>query len=281
MVSPAVERIAADRAGELKVVKLDIDGASEIAARYRAQSIPLLVLLRDGREVDRMVGAAPEAVLRSWLDERLAPAGAAGSGQAPASGAAQGCAGLRAYARVRARVAGAPSQTRSGRGGTAERGTAAMAACGWRRYACASAVARRRGRSVPPAMGTSSQHNPCRSATTYDHAHPRLAPTTRAPTAVRPTHSCSPEPAGQEPGWPGAHVTSCATRDPAALWSPAKRATQAPASSVLARATRVTVTEASGRALPRRASTSAPTGSPSSRSVTRCIAKLIRGCLPC
>jgi thioredoxin 2 len=80
MVSPAVERIAAGRAGELKVVKLDIDGAPQIAARYSAQSIPLLVLLRDGQEVDRMVGAAPEAVLRTWLDERLAPAGAAGSG---------------------------------------------------------------------------------------------------------------------------------------------------------------------------------------------------------
>ena len=83
MVSPAVERIAAARAGELKVVKLDIDGAPQIAARYGAQSIPLLVLLRDGQEVDRMVGAAPEAVLRSWLDERLAPAGTTGSGSGP------------------------------------------------------------------------------------------------------------------------------------------------------------------------------------------------------
>jgi thioredoxin 2 len=73
MVSPAVERVARDHAGELKVVKLDIDGAPQIAARYDAQSIPLLVLLRDGQEVDRMVGAVPEPALRSWLEERLAP----------------------------------------------------------------------------------------------------------------------------------------------------------------------------------------------------------------
>jgi thioredoxin-like negative regulator of GroEL len=38
------------------------------------------VLLRDGEELDRMVGAAPEAVLRTWLQERLAPAGSVGSG---------------------------------------------------------------------------------------------------------------------------------------------------------------------------------------------------------
>jgi thioredoxin 2 len=80
MVSPAVERLAQAHAGELKVIKLNVDGAPEIAARYGAQSIPLLVLLRDGQEVDRMVGAAPEPVLRQWLEERLAPAGDVTSG---------------------------------------------------------------------------------------------------------------------------------------------------------------------------------------------------------
>jgi thioredoxin 2 len=73
MVSPAVERLARDHAGELKVVKLNIDGAPEIAARYGAQSIPLLVLVRDAQEVDRLVGAVPEPALRLWLEERLTP----------------------------------------------------------------------------------------------------------------------------------------------------------------------------------------------------------------
>jgi thioredoxin 2 len=75
MVSPAVERLGRDHAGELKVVKLDVDTAPEIGARYGAQSIPLLVLLRDGQEVDRVVGALPEPRLREWLEERLATAG--------------------------------------------------------------------------------------------------------------------------------------------------------------------------------------------------------------
>ena len=43
------------------MVKLNIDEAPEIAARYRAQSIPLLVLVRDGEEVDRHIGAVPPA----------------------------------------------------------------------------------------------------------------------------------------------------------------------------------------------------------------------------
>ncbi|MEA2250148.1 MAG: thioredoxin 2 [Solirubrobacteraceae bacterium] len=71
MVSPAVERLGQSHAGELKVVKLDVDGAPEIAGRYDVQGIPLLVLIRDGHEVDRLVGAAPEPTLRQWLEERL------------------------------------------------------------------------------------------------------------------------------------------------------------------------------------------------------------------
>ena len=73
MVSPAVERIAAARAGELKVVKLDIDGAPEIASRYSVQSIPTLMLARNGKEVDRLVGAAPKPQLESWLESHLTP----------------------------------------------------------------------------------------------------------------------------------------------------------------------------------------------------------------
>jgi thioredoxin 2 len=73
MVSPVVERVGREHAGRLKVVKLDVDKAPEIAGRYGAQSIPLLVLLRDGQEADRLVGAVPEARLREWLEPHLTP----------------------------------------------------------------------------------------------------------------------------------------------------------------------------------------------------------------
>jgi thioredoxin 2 len=71
MMSPLVEALARDHAGHVKVVKLDVDAAPEIAARFGAQSIPLLLLLRDGNEVDRLVGAVPRTRLRAWLEPHL------------------------------------------------------------------------------------------------------------------------------------------------------------------------------------------------------------------
>jgi thioredoxin 2 len=70
-VSPAVEGLGRELAGQLKVVKLDIDQAPAIAARYDVRSIPLLLLVRDGNEVDRAVGAVSPAQLRSWLESRM------------------------------------------------------------------------------------------------------------------------------------------------------------------------------------------------------------------
>jgi thioredoxin 2 len=74
MVTPAVEAQARERAGELKVVKLNVDSAPEIGARFGVQGIPLLVLTRDGQEVDRLVGALPPAQLGAWLDQHVAAA---------------------------------------------------------------------------------------------------------------------------------------------------------------------------------------------------------------
>jgi thioredoxin 2 len=73
MVSPVVERMGREYAGRLKVVKLDIDRAPAISARYDIQGIPLLVVLRDGQEVDRVVGGVPPARLKAMLERHLAP----------------------------------------------------------------------------------------------------------------------------------------------------------------------------------------------------------------
>jgi len=64
MVSPLVEQLGREHAGHLKVVKLNVDG------------IPLLVIVRGGSEVDRLVGAAPLAQLQAWLAPHLSTAGA-------------------------------------------------------------------------------------------------------------------------------------------------------------------------------------------------------------
>jgi thioredoxin 2 len=75
MVSPQVERAGREHAGQLKVVKLNVDEAPDISERYQVRGIPLLVLFRDGSEVDRLVGAVPQTRLKEWLEPHLAPAG--------------------------------------------------------------------------------------------------------------------------------------------------------------------------------------------------------------
>jgi thioredoxin 2 len=69
MISPVLQGLAARHAGKLKVVKVDVDANPGLAARFGARSIPLLVIIRNGQEVDRIVGALPRAA----LEQRLAP----------------------------------------------------------------------------------------------------------------------------------------------------------------------------------------------------------------
>jgi thioredoxin 2 len=86
MISPLVEKMGRDYAGHLKVVTLNVDEAQAVAASYRAMSIPLLVLVEHGKEADRMVGAAPEAQLRRWLEPHVEmPRGGQAAGQSSGS----------------------------------------------------------------------------------------------------------------------------------------------------------------------------------------------------
>src|ERR1700685_1933091 len=63
MISPVLEELARSHAGNLKVVKVDVDANPAVATRFGAQSIPLLVVIRDGKEIDRVVGALPRVAL--------------------------------------------------------------------------------------------------------------------------------------------------------------------------------------------------------------------------
>ena len=66
-VSPAVEQAAAKLAGRLKVVKVNVDEAPEVSARFRVQGIPTLLVLRDGQPVAEQVGALPADRLLDWV----------------------------------------------------------------------------------------------------------------------------------------------------------------------------------------------------------------------
>jgi thioredoxin 2 len=69
MVSPALEQVARDLAGRLKLVKVDVDKSPKLAERFSVQAVPTLLLLRDGQVKARRAGAAPAGVLRNWVDE--------------------------------------------------------------------------------------------------------------------------------------------------------------------------------------------------------------------
>jgi thioredoxin 2 len=70
-IAPALEQLAAERAGKLKVVKIDVDANPRAAARFGVRSIPTLQLLRGPIEVDKVAGALPKASLDAWLDRYL------------------------------------------------------------------------------------------------------------------------------------------------------------------------------------------------------------------
>lgn len=75
MVTPILEDLARQRAGQLKVVKVDVDDSPGIAARYQVQGIPTLLLFNDGKLTARQTGALPAHALADWLDAH-APAAA-------------------------------------------------------------------------------------------------------------------------------------------------------------------------------------------------------------
>lgn len=74
-IAPVLKRLARQSAGSLKVVRVNIDENPSLAGEYHVQSIPLLVLFADGREVDRAVGALPPAQLEAWLAPHLGSPG--------------------------------------------------------------------------------------------------------------------------------------------------------------------------------------------------------------
>jgi thioredoxin 2 len=72
MVSPVLERLATERAGEVKLVKVDVDRAPHLSSRFSVQAVPTLLIMHHGKVVARQAGAAPVEVLRRWFDDAMA-----------------------------------------------------------------------------------------------------------------------------------------------------------------------------------------------------------------
>ncbi len=79
MVSPALEQVAKEYAGRVKLVKVDVDQSPRLSQRFSVQAVPTLLVLRGGEVVSRQAGAAPVPALRSWVDRALASMSSASS----------------------------------------------------------------------------------------------------------------------------------------------------------------------------------------------------------
>ena len=70
-VGPMVEEIAAEYQGKLKVVKIDVDESTDVAARYHIQSIPTLIVFKAGQEVERVIGAVPKPMIVGRIQKHI------------------------------------------------------------------------------------------------------------------------------------------------------------------------------------------------------------------
>jgi len=69
IVAPIVEEVAKEYQGKVKFCKLNVDENSDIAARYGIMSIPTLLIFKEGKVVDQIIGAVPKEMISEKLDK--------------------------------------------------------------------------------------------------------------------------------------------------------------------------------------------------------------------
>lgn len=71
MIAPALEEISEELSDQVSIVKVDIMENTDVASQFGVQSIPLMILFKDGKPVAQKLGAAPKSQLKSWLESVL------------------------------------------------------------------------------------------------------------------------------------------------------------------------------------------------------------------
>ena len=72
MIAPVIDQLATELADRVRVVKLNVDENPRTAARFDLRSIPTLLILKDGREIDRLVGVQPKQEIARRLEQAIA-----------------------------------------------------------------------------------------------------------------------------------------------------------------------------------------------------------------
>jgi thioredoxin 1 len=70
-IGPALEEISDELAGQVRIVKVDIDENPETPGKYGVRGIPTMILFKDGVPAATKVGAAPKSALKGWLEGEL------------------------------------------------------------------------------------------------------------------------------------------------------------------------------------------------------------------
>ena len=71
MIGPSLEEISDELGDKVSIVKMDIMENTDVPGQIGVQSIPLMVLFKDGKQVAQKLGAAPKSQLKSWLESLL------------------------------------------------------------------------------------------------------------------------------------------------------------------------------------------------------------------
>ena len=71
MIAPVIEELARERAGVLKIVKVDVDNEASLGQRFNIQATPTFMLYQNGRKLNEIAGALPKKDLEEWIDSSL------------------------------------------------------------------------------------------------------------------------------------------------------------------------------------------------------------------
>ncbi len=70
-IAPIIEELAAEYEGKVVIGKCDVDSCDDIVAEYKVRNIPTVVFIKDGAQVDKVVGATSKETLKSKIDALL------------------------------------------------------------------------------------------------------------------------------------------------------------------------------------------------------------------
>lgn len=71
VIGPAVEELAPLYEGKMNITKVNVDDSPETAQKYQVSSIPTLMIFKDGKVVDRALGALPKSELQKFIERNL------------------------------------------------------------------------------------------------------------------------------------------------------------------------------------------------------------------